>query len=405
MSVPQVLLGVTGGIAAYKAAELARALVKDGCAVQAILTGRAAEFVTPLTLATLTGRHVATSEFGADASPTIGHIDLARWGDVLVVAPASANALARFARGLADDLLSTVYLAFEGPVVVAPAMNPKMWDAPETRENVARLGRRGVVIVPPEHGDTACGDEGTGRLARIETIVAEALRAARRSTSLAGRAVVVSAGPTFEPLDPVRFLGNRSSGTMGFALAAAARARGAAVTLVAGPVALDTPWGVNRIDVETAAQMKDAVDAAALGADVVVMSAAVADHRPARCEDEKIHRPGAPYALDLVPNPDILADLVAARRPGQVIVGFAAETGRAGERGAAKLARKRCDLLVVNDVTAAGAGFGSPTNIVTLLAPGAEPVGLPQLPKREVAERVWDRIEALLAAAGGRDRA
>ncbi len=405
MSAPRILLGVCGGIAAYKAAEIARALAKEGCAVQAVLTRRAEEFVTPLTLATLTGREVARSEFGGDegrpASPAIGHIELARWADALLVAPATANEIARFAHGLGDDLLTTVYLAFNGPVVVAPAMNPKMWDHPETRANVLALGRRGVAIVEPEEGVMACGDEGAGRLARVESIVAEALRAARRGTRLAGVKVLVSAGPTYEPLDPVRFLGNRSSGKMGFAVAAAARARGAEVTLVAGPVDLPTPWGVSRVDVTTAAEMHAAVRAAAADAGVVVMSAAVADHRPEAIEDDKIHRPGEPYAVRLVPNADILAELVRDRRPGQVVVGFAAETGPlALERGQAKLARKGCDLLVVNDVTAEGAGFGVDTNIVTLLAPGAAPEALPRMAKRAVAERLLDRIDALRPGGG-----
>lgn len=396
MAAPRILLGVTGGIAAYKAAEICRALAKDGAEVQVVLTSRAAEFVAPLTLATLSGRPVARTEFGAEPSPTIGHIELARWADALVVAPASANTLARFAQGLGDDLLSTVFLAFAGPVVLAPAMNPKMWAAPATQANVASLARRGAAIVPPEEGTMACGDEGAGRLPRVETIVAEALLAARRSRSLEGRRVVVSAGPTYEPIDPVRFVGNRSSGKMGFAVAAAARARGASVALVAGPVALGTPWGVERIDVETAREMRDAVIAAAADADVVVMSAAVADHRPASFAEDKIHRPGEGYSIALTPNPDILAELCSARRAGQVVVGFAAETRDAATRGAAKLVRKRCDLLVVNDVTAPGAGFGVDTNIVSLLAPDAPAEELPRMGKREVAERILDRVERLL---------
>lgn len=395
MRPPRIILGVCGGIAAYKAAEIVRGLRKEGAEVQVILTGRAEEFVAPLTLATLSERSVARTEFLPEPSPTIGHIELVRWGDALVVAPATANELARFARGLADDLLSTVHLAFTGPVVVAPAMNPRMWEHPETTDNIERLARRGVIIVPPEEGFAACGDEGAGRLARVESIVAEALWAARRSRSLEGVRVLVSAGPTHEPIDPVRFLGNRSSGKMGQAMAASARARGAEVTLVRGPVALGAPWGVTVIDVHTAAEMRERLLAAAVNADVVVMAAAVADHRPTHPATEKIHRPGEEYTLFLTPNPDILAELCRSRVGDQVIVGFAAETGMDPGRVQQKLERKGCDLLVVNDVTAPDAGFGADTNVVTLLAPGASPVSLPRLHKRDVAERIWDRIEAL----------
>ncbi|GAB4222692.1 MAG: bifunctional phosphopantothenoylcysteine decarboxylase/phosphopantothenate--cysteine ligase CoaBC [Acidobacteriota bacterium] len=393
---PRILLGVSGGIAAYKAAELVRALVREGAEVRAILTRRAEAFVTPLTLATLTGHPVERTEFGEPPSPSILHIDLVRWADALVVAPATGNVLARFARGLADDLLSTVYLAFDGPVVVAPAMNPRMWDHPETRENVARLGHRGAVIVPPEEGFLACGDEGAGRLAPLEAIVAEALAAARRSSSLDGVHVAVSAGPTFEPIDPARFVGNRSSGRMGFAIAAAARARGARVTLVHGPVTITPPWGVETVPVRTALEMREAMHEAARTARVVVMAAAVADHRPAGPAERKISRK-EPWSLELVPNPDILAELVAARRPGQVIVGFAAETHDVVERAKAKKQRKGCDLLVANDVSGAGSGFEADDNRVTLIDEQGRAEPWPLMPKRQVAERLLDRIEPLLA--------
>ncbi|MBP7148412.1 MAG: bifunctional phosphopantothenoylcysteine decarboxylase/phosphopantothenate--cysteine ligase CoaBC [Acidobacteria bacterium] len=395
MSPPRVLLGVGGGIAAYKAAELVRSLVRDGAEVQVILTARAAEFVTPLTLATLSGREVAQTEFPPVAPPKIGHIELARWGDALVVAPATANILARFARGLADDLLSTVYLAFQGPVVVAPAMNPKMWDHPETRENIERLARNGVVVVDPEEGYMACGDEGAGRLATIQRIAAEALWAARRSRSLAGVRVVVSAGPTHEPLDPVRFVGNRSSGKMGFAVAAAAVARGADVTLVAGPTAVAPPFGPRVLRVETALEMREAVRAAAAHADVVIMVAAVADYRPRAAAGRKISGKDQPLVLELVPNPDILAELCRQRRPGQVIVGFAAETGDAVAKGRAKRERKGCDLLAVNDVTTAGAEFGADTNVVALIGRDGAAEALPLMPKRAVAERLLDAVARL----------
>jgi phosphopantothenoylcysteine decarboxylase/phosphopantothenate--cysteine ligase len=391
---PRILLGVTGGIAAYKAAEIVRALVKEGAEVQVVLTQRAEEFVTPLTLATLSGRAVARTEFTPEPSPTIGHIELARWGHALVVAPATANEIARFARGQADDLLTTVYLAFAGPVVVAPAMNPKMWDHPETRENVERLRARGVAIVDPEEGYMACGDEGAGRLATLQKIVAEALWAARRSSSLLGVKVLVSAGPTHEPLDPVRFLGNRSSGKMGFAIAAAAAARGAEVVLVAGPTRIAPPFGARTVPVTTAVEMQAALEREAADAQVIVMAAAVADHRPANTAPRKLEHKNEPWSLALVPNPDIVARLVARRPAGQLIVGFAAETHDVLVRGRAKRERKGCDLLVVNDVTAEGAGFEAETNVVTLIGRDGATDAWPRMSKRQVAERLLDRIEA-----------
>jgi phosphopantothenoylcysteine decarboxylase/phosphopantothenate--cysteine ligase len=394
MSQPRILLGVTGGIAAYKAAELVRALAKEGADVKVVLTGRAEEFVTATTLATLSGHTVLRTEYTDDPQPEILHIELVRWADAMVVAPATGNVLARFARGLADDLLSTTYLAFDGPVVIAPAMNPRMWDHPETRENIARLALRGVAMVPPEQGDMACGDEGAGRLARLELIVAETLAAARRSTSLAGEVVAVSAGPTHEPIDPVRFVGNVSSGKMGYAIAAAARARGAEVILVSGPTAIAPPWGVELQRVRSAREMRDAMFAAARRATTIVMSAAVADHRPDEAAGRKISNK-EPYHLSLVPNPDILAELVAARREGQIIVGFAAETHDLEVRARAKRERKGCDLLVANDVTAPGAGFGVDTNVVTLVGADGSLDRWAEMTKRQVAEKLWDRIETL----------
>lgn len=395
----KVVLGVSGGIAAYKAPEIVRSLVKEDAEVKVVLTGRAAEFVTPLTLATVSGHEVATTEFGPEAGPAIGHIELAQWADVLLAAPATANIIARFAQGLGEDLLSTVHLAFEGPVVLAPAMNPKMWAHEETRANVARLEARGVVVVPPGEGFVACGDEGPGRLAAIEAIVAETLAAGWRSRAMAGRRVVVSAGPTYEPVDAARFLGNRSSGKMGYAIAAAARARGAEVVLVSGPVSLPPPWGVEVVPVETALEMREAVFQAAMGADAIVMAAAVADHRPAESVTEKLSPSKEKgYALHLTPNPDILAELCAVRGSGRlggeaVIVGFAAETGDAVAKAIAKRERKGCDLLLANDVAAEGAGFEVETNVVTLIGPGGAAESWPLMSKRQVAERLMDAIE------------
>ena len=395
MSNPKILLGVTGGIAAYKAAELTRALIKSGAEVQVILTGRAEAFVTPLTLATLSGHRVWKDEFPAEPTPSIGHIELGRWAGTLLIAPATANSLARLAHGLADDLLSSVALVFQGPLVIAPAMNPRMWDHPETRANVQRLRRRGATIVEPDSGLMACGDEGAGRLAAVEQIVAATLSAARRSQEFAGRSVLVTAGPTHEPLDPVRFIGNRSTGLQGFAIAAAAHARGARVTLIAGPTAIDPPFGVETVRVETALQMHQATMERAAGNDLVVMTAAVADHRPAAIAAEKLALKDREHSVAMVPNPDILAEACAVRRPGQVIVGFAAETGDAIVKATAKRLRKGSDVIVANDVVETGAGFGSETNRVAWVdAAGSEL--WPLMGKREVAERLLDRCLVLL---------
>jgi phosphopantothenoylcysteine decarboxylase/phosphopantothenate--cysteine ligase len=391
-----ILLGVSGGIAAYKASELVRELVRSGAEVRVILTSRAEEFVTPLTLATLSGNAVSRSEFRAEPSPEIGHIELSRWASAMVVAPATANVLARMARGLADDLLSTVYLAFDGPVVVAPAMNPRMWEQTETRQNMDRLAQRGVVVVEPEEGFLACGDDGAGRLAEIPRIARAALEAARRSESLIGTRVLVTAGPTHEPVDPVRFIGNRSSGRMGYAVAAAARSRGAEVVLVSGPTPLAPPWGVRVERVRTAEEMRTAVLAESQGEsppDLIVMAAAVADHRPHAALVKLSHK-GEPWSIRLEPTVDILCELVSRRSPGQLIVGFAAETGEIEEKAREKLARKGCDLLVANDVSRDDAGFEVETNVVTVVDADGGLEQWPRLTKREVAERLLDRVEA-----------
>lgn len=400
MSAAKILLGVTGGIAAYKAAELTRALVKSDTDVQVILTGRAEAFVTPLTLATLSGHRVWKDEFPADPTPSIGHIELGRWADVMLVAPATANSIARLAHGLADDLLSSVALVFQGPIVIAPAMNPRMWDHPETRANVTRLLRRGVTIVEPESGLMACGDEGAGRLAAVQEIVASTLAAARRSRALEGRTVLVTAGPTYEPFDPVRFIGNRSTGVQGFCVAAAAHARGADVTLIAGPTAIEPPFGVETIRVQTALQMHAAVMERARVVDLIIMAAAVSDHRPADVALEKLSLKDREHTLAMIPNPDILADVCSSRRPGQVIVGFAAETSDVVGKAASKRLRKGCDAMVANDLKEAGAGFGGQTNRVSWIdAQGSE--SWPLMSKRQVAERLIDRAVALLAAHQG----
>jgi phosphopantothenoylcysteine decarboxylase/phosphopantothenate--cysteine ligase len=393
----RVVLGVTGCIAAYKAAEIVRALTKAGAEVRAVMTEHATEFLAPLTLEALSGHKVAVGQYELGREGDAPHIALVRESDVLLVAPATANVLSKMASGVADDLLTSLYRAYTGPVVVAPAMNTRMWCHPRTQEAVAALRGAGVAIVEPEEGWLADREEGMGRLAEPATVAEAGLLAGRRSRAWSGKQVVVSAGPTREPLDPIRYLSNRSSGKMGYAIAAAARARGAAVTLVSGPVELGPPWGVTLVPVETAREMKGAMEKAALAADLVVMCAAVADFRPRHPSKEKRPKRDIGSSLDLVRNPDILAELVRARPAGQVIVGFAAETGDAAGKGKEKRRRKGCDFLVANDLAETGAGIGVDTNRVTLIGPGGSE-DWPLLSKREVAERLLDGVEGALAS-------
>lgn len=396
-----ILLGVSGGIAAYKSPLVVRELLKGGAEVQVVMTRAAAEFVTPLTLATLSRRRVISEMFPqGDRGGTewTEHISLAVWADVMLVAPATAHTIGRLAHGLADDFLSTLALALRAPLAVAPAMDVDMWLNPVTQRNIETLRGRGCFVLEPEEGELASGLRGPGRLPepdRIVRFVEEILEAER--SDLRGRRILVTAGPTHEPLDPVRYLGNRSSGKMGFAVAAAAARRGAEVTLVAGPVDLETPRNVRRIDVETASQMQAAVLAAFPSADAVVMAAAVADFAPASVPDRKVKREGVgsdTLTLTLRKNPDILGDL-GARKTGQILVGFALETHDDIANARAKLQRKKLDLVVLNNPTVPGAGFGTDTNVVTLVhAAGEEP--LPLLPKSRVADVILDRIRALL---------
>jgi len=390
-------LGVSGGIGAYKAVEVARLLQKRGHRVRAILTRNAARFVGPLTFEAITREPVITSQFKAGMNADIEHIALATGLDLLLVAPATANVIAKFAQGLADDFLSALYLATKAPVLMAPAMNTNMWDHPATAANVAALSARGVRFVDPGDGYLACGWVGKGRLAEPEAIVEAAERVLTSSASLAGRHVVVTAGPTLEDIDPVRFLGNRSSGRMGVALAAEAARRGATVTLIAGPTTVALPDVTERISVRTAREMHAAVLTAAERADVVIMAAAVADFMlKAGAAAEKIdHREH--LTLELERTPDILGDLGARRgsRPAPVLVGFAAQTGDPVPGARRKLAQKQVDLIVANDVTAPGAGFDVDTNIVTLVSADAvEPLEL--MSKAAVAAVVIDRVERLL---------
>ena len=411
-----IALGVCGSIAAYKAVEIARLLQAEGADVQVLLTRSGAQFVGPLTFESLTRRRVLSDPLELLPDRRIGHVEVARAADAIVVAPATAHWLAAMGAGLAGDVITAACLATDAPVVVAPAMDAEMYRHPATRANVERLAGWGYVVVEPEVGPLASGLVGQGRLAEpsrvVEAVVAATAdrpaRAARpglptteaegATGSLAGRHVVVTAGGTAEPIDPVRFIGNRSSGRMGIAVAEAALDRGARVTLIAGTISVPPPEGAELIAATTASAMRDAVLAILPAADALVMAAAVADFRPRTAAGAKLPRAGK-LALELEATPDILAEvgrLVAKAWPRPVLVGFAAETGsldRAGE----KAARKRVDLLVANDVLEPGSGFGTPTNRVTIVRPGAPPEPWPLLSKREVAERLLDRVERLLA--------
>ena len=388
----RVVLGVTGGIAAYKAAELARLFVKAGVAVDVVMTEAATRFVTPTTFQALTGRPVATDLWTSGASNAMDHIAISRGADAIIVAPASADFLAKLAHGHADDLLSTLCLARECALLVAPAMNVQMWSNAATRRNVAQLRADGVGILGPASGDQACGEVGDGRMLEAQQIY-DAVVASRVPKVLAGRRVLVTAGPTFEAIDPVRGITNTSSGKMGFALARAAAEAGAAVTLVAGPTALATPEGVERIDVVSAAQMADAVLARADASDVFVAVAAVADYRPVEVHEQKVKKKNAPMTIALEPTVDILAT-VAARAKAPFCVGFAAESQDVVKLGEEKRQRKRLAMLVANRAQDA---MGADDNEVTILdAKGAHP--LPRMDKLALARRLVAEIAARMKA-------
>jgi phosphopantothenoylcysteine decarboxylase/phosphopantothenate--cysteine ligase len=397
----RVLLGVSGGIAAYKSAELVRRFRARGHEVRCALTRSAASFVAPLTLEVLSGRPVYQEEYLAAGGPGAqgeeAHLTAAAWAEVLCVAPATAHVLARLALGLADDFLTTTALAFTGPVVVAPAMHSSMWEKPTTQQYAAALRARGVRFAGPVEGPLASGEVGMGRMAEPEAIV-ESVEAAAGLGPLAGRTVLIAAGPTHEPIDPVRFLSNRSSGKMGFALAAEAARRGARVILVAGPVALVSPAGVQRIDVVTAREMQGAVLEQAPAADLVIMAAAVADFRPRRVASGKIKKEEGLSAVELEENPDILAGLRSVA-PRAVLVGFAAETEDLDRRARAKLERKGADFLVANDVSRRDIAFDSEDNEVTVFRRRGEPVFLSRRPKAELAASLFDLLTATLSAS------
>jgi len=385
----RIALGVSGGIAAYKACEVVRGLTSAGAEVQVVMTANATRFITPLTLQTLSGKKVWSDPWDLTDDEVIRHVDLARTIDAYVVAPATANVLAKLAHGIADDLVSTLYLAVTAPVVLAPAMNTRMWEHPATREAVARLAARGHVLVEPESGWLAERETGVGRLADPARIVRATLDAVRRSTVLAGKKILVTAGPTREAIDPVRYLSNASSGKMGYALAEAARRRGAEVVLVSGPVDLAAPAGVRVVPVTTAREMHAAVMRERTSCHAIFMVAAVSDYAP-REAPRKLKKAGGPLTLVLDEGPDILAELGAGKGP-EILVGFAAETEDVLENAAAKLAGKGADFIVANDVSAPGLGIGSDRNAVTILGRDGGAHAVPEGTKREVAEAILDR--------------
>jgi phosphopantothenoylcysteine decarboxylase/phosphopantothenate--cysteine ligase len=390
----QIVLGVCGSIAAYKAADLTSKLVQQAAKLDVILTDAAQEFIAPLTFRSLTGRPVFTNMYRPATDLPEEHVAIARRADLILIAPASATTLARLAHGLADDFLSLTCLASKAPIIVAPAMDSQMWEAAPTRENVETLKRRGVIFVGPASGRLASGLEGYGRLVEPAEIVFAAALELGRGGDLAGRHIVVSAGGTREPIDPVRFIGNRSSGKQGYALAEAARDRGARVTLITTPTAIPLPYGVEVVQAESVSSLREAVLKACEGADALIMAAAVSDFRPATVDAQKIKKGSGGLTLELVKNPDFLLEV-----PDTLIkVGFAAETQDLVGNAAKKLVEKRLDLICANDVSASDAGFAVDTNRVTILDAQGGAEELPLMSKYDVAQRILDRVVPLIAA-------
>jgi phosphopantothenoylcysteine decarboxylase/phosphopantothenate--cysteine ligase len=387
----RVLLGVCGSVAAYKACDIARELMRQGASVHVVMTVHATRFVLPATFAALTGNPVTIDAFDEPEEGQIAHIRLAQDSDLILIAPATAHTIAKLAHGLADDMLSTLVLASRAPVMIAPAMNPSMWDHPATQTNVQLLQQRGVEFIPPAYGIMACGDEGLGRLADPQQIAQFALNPIHRKQEMTGWHVLITAGPTYEPIDPVRFMGNRSSGKMGYALAEAAHLRGAEVRLISGPTSLPEPPGVQTIRVQTARQMDEAVQAHFDWCYLLIAAAAVADYRPERSLPAKHKRQSKSWTLQLVPNPDIVAG-VAARKGNRIVVGFAAETDKMLEHAVQKLKKKGLDLIVANDVSKSDRGFEVDTNELTLLAADGETEHVPLMSKREAADKILDFV-------------
>lgn len=404
---PQVLkhnaniaLGVSGGIAAYKAVEVLRGLQKAGCVVRVAMTRRACEFVQPLTFRALSGAHVVVDDYAPDNPDPIAHITFSQSVDLLVIAPATANIIAKFANGVADDFLTSTYLACNAPVLIAPAMNTTMWKHPATQRNLERLRADGVHIMEPDAGEMACGTIGPGRLSDPDRIVAAALAllSAGHKKDLTGERFLITVGATREEIDPVRFISNRSSGRMGFALAEAALKRGGEVTVVAGITTVNPPPGVKLVRALSAKEMDQAVARESRDATVFIGAAAIADYRPAQRAPQKIKKSAESLTLTLERTPDVLANVAAARTNGMLVVGFAAETENVVANAREKLRNKKLDAIVANDVTRADSGFDTTTNAVTIITASADPIELPALSKSEAANRILDAIVSLRAA-------
>src|ERR1700752_4715096 len=394
-SVQSVALGVCGGIAAYKAVEVLRGLQKAGCDVRVAMTKRAWEFVQPLTFRALSGNHVVVDDYAPDNPDPIAHITFSQTVDLLIVAPATANIIAKFANGIADDFLSSTYLACTAPVLIAPAMNTTMLEHPATQRNLERLRADGVHFVAPDAGEMACGTIGPGRLSEPERIVAAALEILAPVKDLRGERLLITAGATREEIDPVRFISNRSSGRMGFALAEAALKRGAAVTVVAGVTTANIPHGVRIVNAISAEEMSQAVARETVEASVFIGAGGLADYRPVQRAEQKIKKSDDSLTLALERTPDVLSQVASARTNGMLVIGFAAETENVVENAREKLRAKNLDAIVANDVTRQDSGFDSATNAITIITSDSEPVALPVLSKRDAADRILDAIVKL----------
>lgn len=385
------MIGVTGGIAAYKIPYLVRGLVKQGADVRVVMTRNARHFVAPLSLQTLSGKSVLAEMFESDTDPPMAHIEWTREIDLMLITPATANFIGKMANGIADDLLSTMILTIEAPIVIAPSMNSRMYKHPAVVQNLNRLRERGVHILEPESGDLACGEEGIGRMAEVDTIIRFIRERLIPAGPLSGKKLIVTAGPTVEPIDPVRFISNRSSGKMGYALAREARRMGGDVTLVSGPTSLNSPEGVRFIPVQTALEMQEQVESLFSDTDILIMAAAVGDFAAAEGSREKIKKGNGPLSLQLVANPDILK-VLSTQRGAQVLVGFAAETENVKEEALKKLGQKGVDLMVANDVSGKEAGFGSDKNRVMIVGRNGIQEETDLLPKHEIARIILKRI-------------